>query len=303
MKRKLSAVLVMVGLVVALAVPAVPAAAASSPIVVDFETTTLTKGDSVLGLGTVNSYLNIQSSQDVVLVKEGESPRAYNAGGMVNGCLDGNYGIGDKADEETAADKKIEDYQFMFAPGLTVNSFSVTLFDYGDYFPYPGTGDHIAKLVGYDASDNPIPGAVDTLAVPIRTDNGDACHASSPGVHTFIVSGTGIAKVKVEFVGDYSVDTGIALDNVTFTLEEWDVTVNAEENGNSLAVPITGTYDSASASGTTSYQVSDILNGSSLTLTAPATHDEGWRSTYSTNGPLTQRSIPRPALPLMSRKT
>jgi fibro-slime domain-containing protein len=67
-----------------------------------------------------------------------------------------------------------------------------------------------------------------------------------------------------------------ATTNIALVAQAWDVTVNAEAGGSPLVgVPISGTYDTTDASGTTPYTVEDIPDGSSMELTAPLVYVDG----------------------------
>jgi len=233
----------------ALALP-MAALVGASPTTEDFETwgAANTPGDSVEGLGTVHADLNIDSAtENIVLIKTGvgtvgDGKWGYNTtpSAIVNGCLpSGVYGIADGDDDVD------EGFEVTFG-GNTVSSFSIVMLDYGDYFPhaasYASPLTHTIKLVGYDAGDVMVDDDVLTFTSTgggstMRTCTshtwafggtslsvaGDACPAralnQSPGRWQFTVTGTGIAKVAVEFVGDQSVDSGVGWDNISFEIE------------------------------------------------------------------------------------
>ena len=106
-------------------------------------------GDPVEGLGTVHPQLDIQDNlvgDSQFVVKQGVDPlNAYNSIGGINGCI-GDAGFGNYVTDEVD-----HDLTFEFAPGITVSSFSIKMYDYGDWFPV-GTEQnmtHTVKLVAY----------------------------------------------------------------------------------------------------------------------------------------------------------
>ncbi|MBK7896494.1 MAG: hypothetical protein IPJ90_16790 [Anaerolineaceae bacterium] len=103
-------------------------------------------GTSVEGLGTIHPDLNISTTGNAIVVAEGQTPRAYGApngdnsisNGGVDVLLNGFYD-----------DTQRHQYSFSFAPGVTVDYFSLNMLDYGDFNPVMATN-HSGSLVAYD---------------------------------------------------------------------------------------------------------------------------------------------------------
>jgi hypothetical protein len=197
----------------------VPAACAGTPVYLDFEG--LAPGTAVEGLGVLHPYLEITSVAwpfgptcppgSAASIEEGVAvPVSYGtAGAFPNGCLGGIRGYGDDSG-------CVLDYDFTFAPGVTVSCFSFRMVDYGDLYPY-GTAAHQVDVVAYDAANNVVDtdqllafGAVDATA-------GDACGAGpngDPGNKLFTVTGAGIVRVTLRF--DASPDPNVGFDDLSF---------------------------------------------------------------------------------------
>ena len=144
-------------LALSLAIP-MAAVVGASPDTVDFETFggSNPPGTLVEGLGTVHPDLNIYSAtEDIVLIKVNDSTACggYNTtpSAIVNGCLDGSYGIADGDDDVD------EGFEMTFG-GKTVSSFSIWMLDYGDWFPHSTASSmtHTIKLVAYDSALNKV---------------------------------------------------------------------------------------------------------------------------------------------------
>jgi Ca2+-binding RTX toxin-like protein len=199
----------------------------------------LTPGTNVEGWGQIHPYVNLQTGGGESLAyMEGMSPTVYvapNSGNRVSmGCLTAGFAFADSRPEAV----RDHDYAFTFAPDMTVNVFSLRMIDNGDYNPARAT-EHEVRLVGYDASDQVVDADAynwaSTDATGPREGNGspgdlsftgDACSAApgQPGNRTFVISGSGIAKVKVEYThnGNQSwanSDPNFALSDVCFTIE------------------------------------------------------------------------------------
>ena len=196
-----------------------PAACSDTPVYLNFEG--LAPGTPVEGLGVLHPYLNITSLAwpfgptctpgTAAAIEEGVAvPVSYGtAGSFPNGCLTGIRGYGDDSG-------CVLDYDFTFAPGVSVSCFSFRMLDYGDLYPF-GTAAHQVDVVAYDASSNVVDtdqllafGAVDALA-------GDACSAgpnADPGNKLFTVTGPGIVRVTLRF--DASPDPNVGFDDLSF---------------------------------------------------------------------------------------
>ena len=107
------------------------------------------------------------------------------------------------------------DYDFTFAPGVTLSCFSIRMLDYGDLFPFGGTT-HTVTLTSFDASSTLVSQDVLTMLGPVNLVSGDACtaQASDPGNHLFTVTGTGIVRVTLRF--DAFPDPNVGFDDISF---------------------------------------------------------------------------------------
>ena len=194
--------------------------------VIDFGS--LTAGDSVEGIGAVNPFLNISTSNgqaEVIASRTGDT--AYTAptrAPIINGCL-GNPG-GFDADGGSVPGKgfsdsaKNHDYTFTFAPGVEVSQFSLLMLDFGDLNPH-GEDEHEVNLTAYDSQ-----GAVvdkDKLSYSSSAGTygdllitGDACTAQpgEPGNFKFDLQGSGIVKVVLSI--PKGIDPNIGFDNLAF---------------------------------------------------------------------------------------
>lgn len=118
-------------------------------------------------------------------------------------------------------------------------------------------------------------------STPLGTCTGTTDPQSST-LYTFLVPGIVVAgayTITIQCTGPGVGDGSHLIDALQLTgTPVWDVTVNAEEDSNSLAVPIPWAWDGDGNSGTdtTSFPIEDILDSSSLTLTAPMTHTESY---------------------------
>lgn len=199
-----------------------PAACASTHARLDFEG--LATGSAVEGLGAVHPDLAITgvtwpfgpscAPGSAGVIEEGVSTpfAAYGtAGSYPNGCLDGLRGFGD-------SQGCVMDYDFTFAPGVTVSCFSIRMLDFGDLFPFGGTT-HTVTLTAYDAGNVQVAQDVLTMLGAVDLVTGDACTAqgSDPGNHFFTVTGTGITRVTLRF--DAFPDPNVGFDDISFCEE------------------------------------------------------------------------------------
>lgn len=122
--------------------------------------------------------------------------------------------------------KSAHEYIFTFAPGVTIDEFSVHMLDFGDLNPSLNT-QHTVTMTAFDAN-GPLPDAQQPAPLSYTTGavkypgpsniygnlkvNGDALQAppGMPGNWTWLVTGQGIVMVKLEFPAGY--DPNIALD-------------------------------------------------------------------------------------------
>lgn len=172
---------------------------------VDFNT--ILPGDSVEGLGTVHPDLNISTSTgQAVAVTESELPYAYAAPNTPDELRRGN---GNMLNFTGFYDTdRIHEYDFSFAPGKTVNQFSINMYDYGDFNQYNAT-EHEVRLTAYDINGNVIDADVlsytsDAGTIPHSGSAGDlwftgdavSSRPGQPGNYTFNIEGQGIARVE-----------------------------------------------------------------------------------------------------------
>ena len=253
MKKKVLFPILAVVLALSLALP-MAAVVGAAPTTIDFDSGSA--GASVEGLGTLDPNLEITSTGDaLVIVEENNntylaySGNATSQNDTPNGGLPGGFGFGDvDRDDELGFDVTFN--------GNTVSSFSIDMFDYGDWFNqmdnYTGTKTHTAKLVAYDDANAEIDSdtltftstggrstgrtmttlnSVDIVDKPLSS-AGDALEAlaGDPGLWSFSVSGTGIFKVAMEFEGNNSIDPGVAWDNIEFEIEPFTTNLCAGQD-------------------------------------------------------------------------
>ena len=188
----------------------------------------LEPGTSAEGLGTVHPNLNISGAGNVVAIAEGQEPKLYTGPNIPGNLV--NYGSGDYGGISDS--EQIHDYNFSFAPGVTVDYFSINMLDFGDYNPN-GATEHNASLVAYDSAGNVV--ATDTLSftsdgVLVKGQGlwitGDASAAvGQPGNYYFVVAGTGIASLELQFssnLGDGPSDTKFGFSVLCFQPEGGD---------------------------------------------------------------------------------
>ena len=203
-------------------------------------------GDSVTGDGSLMCGLIIGNSGEntVSYIQEGTQPSAYGANNsdvdlnsFQNGCLPKCFGIADLGDGSSAM-SKTHLYDFSFSAGTTVNAFSISISDWGDYLPNVKgmAGRHEMILTAYDSANT----VLDTASLVFDTDYnakavnrnspqfgamtraGDACQATSgqPGNFTLTVNGSGIARVELRYADAQSYDPNIGISDITYVLED-----------------------------------------------------------------------------------
>lgn len=196
-----------------------PAACPTSFHHVNFEA--IAPGTSVEGPGAVDADLTVTSlpwalgpscpAGSAKVVEEG-NPSPYYAWStttsVVNGCLDGARGF---ADDEQC----VLDYDFTFAPGVTVGCFALRIVDYGDFFPFGGST-HAVTLTAYDASSAVVNTAQLLMGGGVDLSGGDACvtQPGSEGNTVLTVAGPGIVKVTLRY--DAFPDPNVGYDDLSF---------------------------------------------------------------------------------------
>ena len=182
------------------------------------QTLSLDPGNSIEGVGILFPNLTISSSGDVVVLEQGVAVTdtwTYGTGSGYNGCIstpNSDYGFGDL--------DRNHDYTFTFTSGVTVNSFSLRMLDFGDYFPSSDTP-HSIQMTAYDAYNNIIDFHLLEIDGGKDLVKGDACTANpllnEPGNFVFEVNGPGIVRVEIQPVS--SIDPNIGFNDICFTLE------------------------------------------------------------------------------------
>jgi hypothetical protein len=246
----------------------------------DFES--LSAGAFVEGLGTIHPDLNISTTGvNSRVIVEGAMPATYGApngaSSVQNGCL-GTPGAGfgtPGAGKGFADISGVHDYVFTFSSGHTVSAFSLLMLDYGDINLVHAT-QHEVKLVAFDAANNVVDddklSYTSTSATNPRSGSagdlfftGDACDASAgqPGIFTFMVSGTGIVRVELQYSNNSGTptirsDPNIGFDNVVFTLViEVDIDIKPGSFPNSINPNSKGVIPVAIL-GSASFDVTDV---------------------------------------------
>jgi Na+-translocating ferredoxin:NAD+ oxidoreductase RnfD subunit len=190
---------------------------------------TIAVGQSVEGLGTVAPLLDIKAKRQAVRVAQATPPMVYlapNGSGRVNTALVADGGF---SDLQTKALLEPHEYNFTFAPGVTITNLSLHMLDFGD-LNQPLDTSHFASMTAYDVNGNPVSKEVLSYTTPAinlpRSSSlygdlwftGDAATAapSQPGNWIWNVSGNGIVRVVLEFGAGY--DPNIAFDLLTFNV-------------------------------------------------------------------------------------
>ncbi len=157
----------------------------------------LTPGASVEGLGTVHPDLNISGSGDIAVIAEGQSPAAYGSSGGPNAGLGVLEGFSDL--------EKVHEYEFTFAPDVSLSFFSVRMLDYGDLNTALAT-EHSVTLLGYDSNgflvgESGLFFTSDAAFNPLDLQlTGDAtAELGQPGNFVFSIYGSDITRLVIQF--------------------------------------------------------------------------------------------------------
>ena len=197
--------------------------------------------------------MNISSTNNAVVVKEGVAPIAYGGNlqfpvqqnNVPNACIGSarsSAGFADLGAGTFTSDTKLHDYVFTFAPGTSVSAFALRMADYGDFNP-GGATSHSVKLVAYNASGDIVDedqlsytsaGTLNPLGA-----TGDACtaQAGEPGNFIFEVSGSHITRLELRSSNNGSSpnepsDPNIAFNNLCFVLEATEVQIDIKPGTN-----------------------------------------------------------------------
>jgi len=192
-----------------------------TPICINFEA--FKAGKDVTISGTVWDYLKIGSSDDgltleVIAVNPSINGGkvSYNTTGVDNGCLNGVKGFGPVGSGTENRPLDTNNIIFEFKDGVTVSTFSIEMFDYGDYIHFEDDSlkEFKVTLIAHQKNGN-------SIEVPYIITDGypsstkyDACR---DGKYIFTVTGEGIEKVELKF--EKNIDIGVGFDDICFTPE------------------------------------------------------------------------------------
>lgn len=201
-------------------------------------------GRSVVGQGTLpglpDLIIHQSGGNDVNEIVVGQQPGAYGANNpslnYPNACLlDDDAGISDLGTGTSAS--KNHEYTFTFADGVSVGRFSFVLLDWGDFLPFGQNPDHRSEITvtAYDAANNVVDSETfgfttnsaasndrNTLEFGNLSVSGDACTAQwgEPGLHEFVMQGTGIVRVEFRFRDRASMDPNIGIDRIQYAFND-----------------------------------------------------------------------------------
>jgi hypothetical protein len=186
-------------------------------------------GQSVEGLGVVAPGLNIDAKGTAAGIISGMEPVIYNSPNTSPYVANGGLGLeGGFSDLLTRNASQAHLYTFTFAPGVSVNNFSLRMLDYGDWNPTQSVR-HYVSMTAYNASGVMVAKQElmfnsESSAGPTSSDygnlqiTGDAMALpGQPGNWTWNVFGIGIVRVVLEFGEGF--DPNIAFDTLTFITE------------------------------------------------------------------------------------
>ena len=222
---------------------------AITPICIGFEETEFIPGETVTGGGKVYPFLEISSSNselNLVIIEDGGTDVSYNSSGGDNGCLDGVKGFGPIG--AGAAERPLHTNRiiFEFNPGFTVSTFSIDMYDYGDYihiFDTVNAGEFEVNLNAYADDGTTLINSDSYLISGGKNNIYDACKSS--GMEELSVAGPGISKVEIEFTKN--IDVGVGFDKICFTPETnictTDLIAGQTENVGNVEVKYTLTDD------------------------------------------------------------
>ncbi len=195
-----------------------------TPVVVTANFNQVPVGASVEGLNAVAPGLNINAIGTAIHVIEGAAPAVYGSAGIGLSPINGGMATGGGfSDQTTQVALQAHQYTFTFAPGVSVNNFSLRMLDYGDFNPTSNTS-HLVTMTAYNTSNIVV--STHQLSYTTVGNNsslygnmlvaGDARGAipGQPGNWTWRVSGNGIARVVLNFGVGF--DPNIGFDTLTF---------------------------------------------------------------------------------------
>jgi len=195
-----------------------------TPTVVAADFNRVPVGGSVEGLNAVAPGLNIKAKATAIHIVQGAAPAIYGSAAAGQSPINGGMVAGGGfSDQITQVALQAHQYTFTFAPGLSINNFSLRMLDYGDFNPTSSTS-HLVTMTAYNASNV----AVDTHQLSYSTVGnnsslygnmlvaGDARAAipGQPGNWIWNVSGSGIVRIVLEFGVGF--DPNIGFDTLTF---------------------------------------------------------------------------------------
>ena len=233
----------------------------SVSVVADFSRVSV--GSPIEGFGVVAPYLNIDAKGTAIMIQPGQDPFQYRATGtgtpIVNGGIDPTGGFGDSRTQQRGQPHR---YTFTFAPGISVNDFSLRMLDFGDLNPTLATN-HMVTMKAYNSAKQVVTEQIlsyttDPERLPDNSPqygnlqlSGDATGATpgQPGNWNWHVTGTGIVKIVLEFGEGH--DPNVGFDSLRFTTEDcpicrpFTVTETADFSQVPLGDPIEGFGDVA----------------------------------------------------------
>lgn len=144
------------------------------------------------------------------------------------------------ADPDAQQNGMAQEFDFTFADGVTVNKFSLKMFDYGDFLITTGRQSVILK--GFDASEM---SSIDGLSFFAETssgvgDDGDACRAdddgSDPGYVKLEVQRPRMTRVELRVAE--GLDSNVGFDSISFTRD--DVKIDIKPGGDPNCFNVNG---------------------------------------------------------------
>jgi len=176
-------------------------------------------------MGVVAPNLNIDAKGTAVKVAEALAPIAFGAPNIASPTLNGGLNPGGGfSDMTTKLAQQAHQYTFTFAPGTTINRFSLHMLDFGDLNP-TNNPFHYASMTAYDAANNIVSKSEMSFISDANYNSpqygylgnsGDAKTAllGQPGNWMWFATGPGITKVVLTFGDGY--DPNIAFDTLSY---------------------------------------------------------------------------------------
>jgi len=193
---------------------------------IDFED--IDTGTAIRDLTQYSYLFSIISGYELQVVEEGTEPLtlpnivAFRANVNGNSNSMANWLPGDNAksfgNASTNTDPGTEDLTFTFNPDIVVKSFSIDMFDYGDWFPIGGSNPRVVALTAYDSDDNMVSENQLGLTYGAANDVWNLWNVTGDGARNLSVNAPDIAYVELTFE---DMDPGITFDNIEICYCEW----------------------------------------------------------------------------------